>query len=154
MLIWVVATATATGLAWAGVRSVVTDVAAPLPAATAAAVEVPPTVESTDPTSTAPDAARTRTFELRGGTATVRFGPESVQVLGAVPAAGYTVDVESEDRGTRVRFESADHRSRLHVWWQDGPRYAIDEGGRGDDDAERRHGDDDGHDDGDPGGDD
>ena len=54
-----------------------------------------------------------------------------VEVLGAVPAAGFTADVEAEDDGsTRVDFESEHHRSRLKVWWRDGPRHEVAEQGR------------------------
>lgn len=134
-LVWLVATAAATGLAWAGVRSVATDVAAPLPAV----VTTVPTPGPADPTpsdATTPTAP-TRTFETTGGTATVRFAAGGVEVLGAVPAPGFAVDVEPEDdASTRVDFESDAHRSRLEVWWRDGPRHEIEEEARdGDDDA-------------------
>jgi hypothetical protein len=131
-LVWLVATAAATGLAWAGVRSVATDVAAPLPPV----VTTGPTDAPVDPAPTTPptSTARTRTFETTGGTATVRFSAAEVEVLGAVPAAGFTVDLEPEDDGSaRVDFESEDHRSRLRVWWSDGPRHEIEEQARDDD---------------------
>lgn len=130
-LAWLVATAAATGLAWAGVRAVATDVAAPLPATVTSTPTDPPRdpAPSEQPTTT----SRTRTFETTGGTATVRFSPGGVEVLGAVPAAGFVADVEAEDDGsTRVDFESEHHRSRLKVWWRDGPRHEIEE--RADDD--------------------
>ncbi|HEX6255861.1 MAG TPA: hypothetical protein VFZ70_08610 [Euzebyales bacterium] len=132
-LAWLVATVAATALAWAGVRAVATDVAAPLPAV----VTSPPAEQSVDPPpqdapSDAPmTTSRTRTFETVGGTATVRFSPDEVEVLGAVPAAGFTADVEAEDDGsTRVDFESEHHRSRLKVWWRDGSRHEVEEQGR------------------------
>lgn len=131
-LVWLVATAAATGLAWAGVRSVATDVAAPLPPV----VTTGPTDAPVDPapTTSSTSTARTRTFETTGGTATVRFSVAEVEVLGAVPAAGFTVDLEPEDDGSaRVDFESEEHRSRLRVWWSDGPRHDIEERARDDD---------------------
>jgi hypothetical protein len=68
-----------------------------------------------------------------------------------VPAAGFTAKVEPEGEGTRVEFESADHRSRLDAWWGDRPRHEIDEQSRdGDDDS----GDDDERSDDDSGDDD
>jgi len=145
LLTWIVATVAATGLAWAGVRSVVADVAAPLPApavvASAAAPVEPSAPETSRPDPRTPGPARTttQTFELVGGTATVRFAPETVAVLGAVPAAGFSTDVESNDDHTRVEFDSDGHRSRLEVWWADGPQHQVEEharGGRGDDDRE------------------
>lgn len=139
-LVWLLATAAATGLAWAGVRSVATDVAAPLPVAVASAEPPDDAVPAATPTPT----ARTRTFEMVGGTATVQFSATRVEVLGAVPATGFSADVEPEDDGsTRVDFESEDHRSRLTVWWRDGPRHQVEE--RADDDDgrdERRPADD------------
>jgi hypothetical protein len=128
-LVWLVATAAATGLAWAGVRSVVTDVAAPLPAVVTSAPTDPP--GDPEPSDASTPTSRTQTFETTGGTATVRFSPGGVEVLGAVPAAGFAADVEAEDDGsTRVDFESDHHRSRLKVWWQDEPRHEVEERGR------------------------
>lgn len=139
-LVWLAATAAATGLAWAGVRSVATDVSAPLPAV----VTTAPTDPSVDPApSIAPTpTSRTRTFETTGGTATVRFSAAGVEVLAAVPAAGFAVDVEPEDDGsTRVDFESERHRSRLQVWWRDGPRHEVEEQVRDDDGDDEDNGD-------------
>lgn len=133
VVIWIGATVAATTIAWAGVRSVVTDIAAPLPAASAAATGAQATAPTTVPASDAP--AIVRTYDLVGGTATVRFTADAAEVLGAVPASGFAVDVEPEDDGIRVDFESDDHRSRLRAWWRDGPRRRIEEEARdGDDD--------------------
>jgi hypothetical protein len=128
-LVWLVATAAATGLAWAGVRSVASDVAAPLPAVVTSPSSDPPAARSPDASPDTPvTTARTRTFEAVGGTATVRFSPAGVEVLGAVPAAGFATEVEAEDDGSiRVDFESEQHRSRLKVWWRDGPRHEVEE---------------------------
>jgi hypothetical protein len=167
LLTWAVATAAATGLAWAGVRAIVDDVAAPLPAPaiTTAQTDTPRGQAADDPSANtdsrtappqdvdAPDEVEgtVQTFELLGGTATVRFSPSAVEVLSAVPAAGFTAKVEPEGEGTRVEFESADHRSRLDAWWGDRPRHEIDEQSRdGDDDS----GDDDERSDDDSGDDD
>jgi hypothetical protein len=153
LLTWVVATAAATGLAWAGVRAIVDDVAAPLPAPaiTAAQTDTPRGQAADDPSSItdsrtappqdvdAPDEVEgtVQTFELLGGTATVRFSPTAVEVLSAVPAPGFTAKVEPEGQGTRVEFESAGHRSRLDAWWAGQPRHEIDEQARdGGDDSE------------------
>lgn len=170
MLTWVVATVAATGLAWAGVRSVVDDVAAPLPIAAATTGQVdpsqgPPADEPSpaptstsepsstagpEPSTTAPPDGMVKTFELDGGSATVRFSAAEVEVLSAVPAPGFDTEVEPEDRGIRVEFESDAHRSRLDVWWAGGPRHAIEErddsghgGGDGGDGGNRGEDDDD-----------
>ena len=170
VLTWVAATVVATGLAWAGVRSVVDGVAAPLPAptvtadATQVAGQQPASDRSTDPTDppttpagppsedrspTAEDAT-VRTFRLVGGQATVRFSPTQVEVLGAAPAPGFSTDVKPEGAATRVEFESDQHRSRLDVWWDGRPRSEIeehDERGGDDDDGDDDRGGDDGRDD-------
>jgi hypothetical protein len=155
---WIVATALATGLAWAGVRSVVDNVAAPLPVPAATTGQAGPSERlpageaslepgASEPGSELPSAQSepvqpeetVRTFELNGGTATVRFSAAGVEVLSAVPKAGFSADVGPEDGGMRVEFESDDHRSRLDVWWNGEPRHEIEEqdddgGGHGEDD--------------------
>ncbi len=72
----------------------------------------------------------TRTYDLVGGTATIRFSSTEVTVLAASPSPGFTVDVGgSHDGGARVDFESDDHRSRLDTWWDGGPRDEVREEG-------------------------
>lgn len=125
--VWILATAGATGLAWAGVRSIVADVAEPLPASSPA-LAAPSDGPGGLPAASA--SARTRTFELVGGTATVGFSADGVEVLGAIPSPGFAADVEREDGGSRIDFESDDHRSRLRVWWGGGPRHRTEEEAR------------------------
>lgn len=148
LLSWILATALATGLAWLGVRAVANDVAAPLPAPVAVpagdgptAVDAPvsegtsTTASSSDPTPTTSADTPIRTFALTGGTATVRFSPERVEVLSAVPEPGYDADIDEDDGRTRVEFESDHHRSRLEVWWNGGVRHRVREhAGEGHDD--------------------
>jgi hypothetical protein len=145
LLTWIVATVAATGLVWLGVRSVVGGVAAPLPAPALVAESEPvPVAAGTRDASADDPQANIRTFTLTGGTVTVRFSPDEVAVLSAVPTSGFETDVDADDGRTRVEFESDRHQSRLSVWWDGGPRHRIDE----DDDA------DDGDDDADDGDDD
>ena len=75
-----------------------------------------------------PDAVD-QTFELVGGTAVVRYSSTGVTVLYAVPANGYQAKVEPEEGGMKVEFRSKGHRSRVVVWWDDGPRHSVSEGG-------------------------
>lgn len=125
LLSWIVATVVATGLAWLGVRSIVGGVAAPLPA------PVPVTDNGSVQRPVASEASQTTTttFTLTGGSVTVRFSPDDVAVLSAVPAAGYETDIENEGAGTRVEFESDsdNHQSRLDVWWDGTARHRIRE---------------------------
>lgn len=74
-------------------------------------------------------AATTRTYDLVGGTATLRFSAEGVTVVVATPKAGFSVDVsESHGDGARVEFESDDdHRSRVDAWWDGGPQDEVRE---------------------------
>lgn len=162
VLTWIVATVLATGLAWAGVRSVVDNVSAPLPVAAATTGQAgpserppaqEPSPESSPRTSeqgSEPPPERgepaqpeetVRTFELYGGTATVRFSPAGVDVLSAVPDAGFSADVEPEDGGMRVEFESDHHRSRLDVWWNGEPRYETEERDNDDDSGDNDNND-------------
>ena len=150
LLTWIAATAAATGLAWLGVRSVVGDVADPLPAPELIAVSEPaPDPEpSGGPSDPAAPETTTRTFTLTGGTATVQFSPTDVTVVSAVPATGFETDVDRDDGRTRVEFESDAHQSRLDVWWDDAPRHSVQEnaergdGGDGDGDDDDDDGDD------------
>ena len=85
----------------------------PVPATTAVAAP-PPT--------TAAAAAETRTYNLQGGTASLRFSPTGVTVVFANPAPGFAVSVEPEHgNGVQVEFESATHESRVDGWWESGP---------------------------------
>lgn len=68
----------------------------------------------------APSAAPTvssRTFQLIGGTATFTCTGNVISLDAAVPAAGFSVETESEDGGrqVRVRFESDSHRSEIQA---------------------------------------
>lgn len=79
--------------------------------------------------STPPPAPVTRTYDLVGGTVTLRFEPTGVTVLVATPEPGFSVEVDEEvhDGGARVEFESDDHRSRVDGWWDGGPRDEVRE---------------------------
>ncbi|MET0903921.1 MAG: hypothetical protein ABWZ52_11825 [Acidimicrobiales bacterium] len=96
------------------------------PTATTTPVTTAPVAPSTPvPTAFQPV---TRSYDLVGGSATLRFSPGGVAVVVATPAAGFTVDTgESHDGGARVEFESDDHRSRLDGWWDGGPQDEVRE---------------------------
>lgn len=99
------------------------------PAATTPPQATTPPPPST-PDATAPAAEPvTRSYTLVGGTVVVRFSPTRVEVLSASPNPGFTL--EPLDRKgpleVRVEFNSEDHRSRLRVSWDGGPRAEIDE---------------------------
>lgn len=73
-------------------------------------------------------ASVTRTYDLVGGTVTLRFTNTGVTVVTAAPKAGFSVDVgEGHDNGARVEFESEDHQSRLDAWWDNGPQDEVRE---------------------------
>jgi hypothetical protein len=110
--------------------STTTTTAAPPPGgstttSTTGSVAPPP------PTATAqPPAAQpvTKSYDLEGGTATLRFTPTGVTVVVATPAPGFTVKIsDSHSNGKRVEFESDDHRSRLDAWWDGGPQDEVRE---------------------------
>jgi len=68
-----------------------------------------------------------QTFELVGGTAVVRYSSTGVTVLYAVPADGFQYKIEPEGTGMKVEFRSSSHRSRVDVWWDNGPRHSYEE---------------------------
>jgi len=75
-----------------------------------------------------PPAATTRTYPLVGGTATLRFSADAVEVVVATPNAGFAVEIsETHDNGVRVEFESDGHRSRVDAWWDGGPQDEVRE---------------------------
>ena len=95
-------------------------------APTPAPAAVSPAPTTTVPVS-APAAAETRTYNLVGGSAALRFDAGTVTVVWATPNAGFTVDTGNEGSGVRVEFESDAHRSRVDGWWDDGPRDEVRE---------------------------
>ena len=93
-----------------------------------------PTPISPSPTSPPAGATETRTYNLVGGSATLRFSPSGVSVVLADPKPGFAADVdEGSDGRVRVRFESDSHRSQVEAWWDGAPRDEVreegDEGG-------------------------
>jgi cytoskeletal protein RodZ len=102
----------------------------------------PPTTATTRPAGPAPTsppapapapAAETRTYNLIGGSVTLRFSPSGVSVVWADPNPGFRAEVDNRsDGGVRVRFESDSHRSEVEAWWDGGPQDRVqEEGGDG-----------------------
>ncbi|MEA3078457.1 MAG: hypothetical protein QOF60_3365 [Actinomycetota bacterium] len=90
----------------------------------------PPAPTTTTAPSPAP-AATTRTYNLVGGSVSLKFSSSGVTVNWANPNAGYGVSIEPEDgNGVRVEFESDSHRSRVDGWWADGPQDRVREEAR------------------------
>jgi hypothetical protein len=100
---------------------------------TASTTVAPPTDDGpagASTTTTAPptSAATTRSYDLVGGTATLRFSAAGVKLVAATPKAGFTVDVSgSHSNGVRVEFEGDEHESRLDGWWDGGPQDEVRE---------------------------
>jgi hypothetical protein len=97
---------------------------------------LPPSPSPGGSATTVPPAAGTttsvvRTYNLVGGSATLRFDPSGkVSVVWANPNPGYRVDVDDRsDGGVRVRFDGDSHRSELEAWWDGQPRDRIEESG-------------------------
>lgn len=97
----------------------------PVPTTPTTTAPVPTVV----PTTTVPaPATETRTYNLVGGTAALRFSPSGVTVVFANPAPGFSVEVEPEHgNGVKVEFESESHESRVDGWWDGGPVDRVDE---------------------------
>ncbi len=97
---------------------------------------VPPsTSTSTTTTTVVPVGPERRAYDLVGGTVVVDVGNETVTLIGASPAGGFSVEVD--DAGPErvvVKFESSDHESEFVGRFEDGsfdPR--IEERDREDD---------------------
>lgn len=89
-----------------------------------AAGPAPSTTTVAGPTA----ATTTRTYDLVGGTLTLRFTPGAVDVVVATPKAGFTVKTgSSHGNGVQVEFRADDHRSRVDGWWDAGPRDEVRE---------------------------
>lgn len=109
--------------------------AAPTGGAAPATTAPAPPATATPPVSAAPPAAvgsasagETRTYQVVGGTVSLRFEPSGVSVVFANPAQGFEVEQEPEHgNGVRVEFEGEDHRSRVTGWWDGGPQDQVDE---------------------------
>ena len=85
----------------------------------------PTTTTTTRPPGPAPSS---KTYDMVGGTATLRFSAAGVTVLTATPKPGFSVDTSStHGNGVRVEFESDDHRSRVDAWWDGGPQDEVRE---------------------------
>jgi hypothetical protein len=154
--VWVAAAAVAAGVAWAGIGVVGDQVTDDRPAPLSAD-EVAQAVasQSASSTTTAPDgapatttappvdaSATTRTYRMEGGVVTLSFSPAGVDVVGATPNEGFTVDSEPEHgNGVKVEFESDGHESRVDAWWDGGPQVERRENGE---DVVADHGGDDG----------
>jgi hypothetical protein len=144
--VWVVAAVLAAGVAWAGIGvvgdQVTDDRPAPLSAdqiaqaveadqAVSTSTTAPPTDRTTTSAAPPTDAsATTRTYRMEGGVATLGFSPAGVEVVGATPNEGFSVDSEREHgNGVKVEFESDAHDSRIDAWWDGGPQVERRENG-------------------------
>lgn len=98
---------------------------APAPGASPSAAPSP----SSSPSTTATAPAETRSYQLVGGTVTVRYSSTLVEVLVATPADGFETEIDRDGpTDLKVEFESETHRSRLDAEWEDGaPRDRIRE---------------------------
>lgn len=95
----------------------------PTPTPTTVATASPNTTVTTSPSSSSPPPpSETRTYNVVGGSAALKFASTGVTVLWATPNSGFEVSVEPENvNGVRVEFESDEHRSRVDGWWDNGP---------------------------------
>jgi hypothetical protein len=147
---WAAAAVVAVVLAWQGVGIVTRQVTedrpqslsagevgdlasqanpAPDPSAstTSTTAPAPPTTAPPATTGTAA-AAETRTYNVVGGSVTLRFAPEGVTVVLATPNPGFAVAVEPEHgNGVKVEFDGDSHRSRVDGWWESGPHERVRE---------------------------
>jgi hypothetical protein len=101
---------------------------------TTTVVATPGAGATTTTTTTPPSNVQTRTYNLIGGTATLRFSPDGVNVVVASPNSGFSVQVEPshEGAGVQVEFSSEGHQSQVEGWWDGGPVDEVEESDEGD----------------------
>lgn len=118
--------------AMTGPRATMTSPTAPGTPASGPRTTVTTGPGSGSSTTTAPSsgATETRTYNLVGGSTTLRFSPAGVTVVVANPNQGFSADVDHSGGGrVRVRFDSDSHRSQVEAWWDGGPRDEVREEG-------------------------
>jgi len=107
------------------------------PPSTRPPLSTPPSTRPAAPAPNSPPAPPSRsvvrTYNLVGGSATLRFDPSgTVTVVWADPNPGFRVEVDNRsDGGVRIRYDSSSHRSELEAWWDNGPQDRVDESGSG-----------------------
>lgn len=90
-------------------------------------------LSSSEPSSSSSSSAPVqRTYQLVGGSVTIRFQNDAAYFVVATANNGFSVE-HSQDGGTvDVRFESENHESRLRAYWDNGPQQEIQEEDRSD----------------------
>jgi hypothetical protein len=87
-----------------------------------------PTGEHHDPSpQPAPATAEDRTYNLAGGSATVRFEGGRARLLWATPRPGFRLESSGDSEEVDVRFRSEAHESRLRAYWDNGPQDETEE---------------------------
>jgi len=144
---WAAGTAVATGITWFGANVVLSNAgvgpgmpvvnATVLPVATPAPVSgsvtaSPPAVASSPVPSLAPSprspspAGSALAYTLAGGRVTLAVTPTSVQLVTAVPDAGYAVQTWSGTGWLRVDFSSGPQVSSLIAsWYEHAPAITV-----------------------------
>jgi hypothetical protein len=90
------------------------------------------TATTSTTTSTSPPPSTTRTFNGQGGSVTIRFLADAVELVLATPANGFTTQVDDDgpDR-VRVEFRSNDHTTRIEANAGDTTAQVTENGGGG-----------------------
>ena len=120
--------------------STTTTTAAPVTTTTAPSEPAPTTTTTTAPTTTttAPPASDIRSYDLLGGVVTVEIGTSTVQLAGASPKSGFSMEVEhSGPKNVEVEFKSESHESKFSGEFKDGsfnPEIEESDGDHDDDD--------------------
>ena len=111
-----------------------TTTATPVTTTTAPSEPAP----TTTTTTTAPPATDIRSYDLIGGVVTVEIGTSTVQLAGASPKSGFSMEVEhSGPKNVEVEFKSESHESKFSGEFKDGsfnPEIEESDGDHDDDD--------------------
>jgi hypothetical protein len=86
----------------------------------------PTATPAPQPTPVPQAPAQVLTFDLVGGTTSISFSAQGVEVLWATPRPGFTVRIDGGSTA-RVEFRSDEHDSRIDAWWDGGPQTSVRE---------------------------
>jgi hypothetical protein len=94
-----------------------------------------PTSPVSSPEQTPAAEPEVRSYELVGGSVTLRFEPGAVTIVKAVPRSGFRLKMEgSGSNEATVEFEGEEHHSKVKGWWENGPRDRVEEDAESEDD--------------------
>lgn len=113
-------TTTTTTVAGAATGSTTTTSGTTTTTVTSTPITTPTTVPTSTTTTTVPHGLSIATYTLIGGQVTISTLEPDVGLVAAVPAAGFSAEIEESGPGeVKVEFESSGHKSSFRARWED-----------------------------------